>query len=210
MTGRAGDGNLYCTAFVRRNRAVADWEGSPVSVPYLTGMLVGLRALTLADAAQAGAWARGPLAMNATRAEAFLKDAHTDPWNPRRRYLAMVRVEDGEIVGGAAVAGAHARTGQLDVWAAPWLDPAERDRLCADAVRIAVPWLRDENELMTVTLAVPADAAETIRAAEDLGMVHGATLREHVARPGGRVDLLEYQALNPGWTIPAEEEASGA
>jgi len=181
-----------------------------VSVPYLTGKLVGLRALTLADAAHAAAWARGPLPINATRAEAFLKETHTDPWNPRRRYLAMVRVGDGEIVGGAAVSGANGRTGKLDVWAAPWFSPEEGDRLCADAVRVAVPWLRDDNELMTVTFAVPADAAATIRAAEDLGMVLGATFREHVARPGGRVDLLEYQALNSGWTIPVIEEASGA
>jgi hypothetical protein len=28
-------------------------------------------------------------------------------------------------------------------------------------------------------------------------MVHGTRLRQFVARAGGRVDLLEYQALNP-------------
>jgi len=64
-----------------------------------------------------------------------------------------------------------------------------------------VPWLRDEVEQMTVTVSVPADEGATITVLEELGMVRAARLREHLARPGARVDLLVYQALKPGWEV---------
>ena len=76
------------------------------------------------------------------------------------------------------------------------------DEVRVEALRLVVPWLRDEVEMMTVTASIPADELALIAAAEAMGMVRQARLREHVVRPGGRVDLVLYQALNPRREVP--------
>ena len=70
------------------------------------------------------------------------------------------------------------------------------------ALRLLHPWIRDDLELMTFVLPIPADQPETIAAAEALGMVQGVRLREGIARPGHRVDDLFYQALFDAWAMP--------
>jgi hypothetical protein len=54
------------------------------------------------------------------------------------------------------------------------------------------------------TLEIPSDQNVTIAAARELGMPLAVRLREHIARPGHRVDLLLYQAPGPVWTYPEE------
>ena len=82
---------------------------------------------------------------------------------------------------------------------APWLDDADAWR--AEALGLVVPWLRDEGEMMVISVAIDADQPRTLAAATALGMVETARLRERVARPGGRVDEFRYQALNPRWEV---------
>lgn len=173
--------------------------------PYLTGHLAYLRPLLAADAERAVAWFGGPFPINATRAERVLKEAHTDPWGPGQLQLAVVRLSDEEIVGGVIVSGLHGRTAEVAIHIAAAVADDEAEALRADLVRLTIPWLRDECELMTVTLHLPADLAKTIAAAEAVGMIQGACLRQHIARPGGRVDLLVYQALNKGWVVADAE-----
>jgi RimJ/RimL family protein N-acetyltransferase len=93
----------------------------------------------------------------------------------------------------------------VQFFTAPWIDDAGSVR--AEAIALLVPWLRDEREMITTTILVASDDAEGIAACERAGCVQAARLRQHVARPGHRVDLLHYQALNPNWRI---EEAPDA
>ncbi len=93
------------------------------------------------------------------------------------------------------------RRGWVRFHLAPWLPSPEADELRAEALRLCVPWLRDEVELMTVTIPIGADETATLAAAEAVGMIQGARLREHLFRPNGRVDLFYYQALNPRWAV---------
>ncbi len=167
---------------------------------YLTGESVYLRAIIAADKETAGAWYAGPFPINAARAEEWLKEVHTDLWgsNKPRRYV-IARVADDTPVGGVALALRDNRRGFLTFAMAPWLD--EADHLRAEALRLLVPWARDDLELMTLTFAVAADETATIDAAEALGMERTARLRDFVARPDGRVDRFLYQALNAPWRV---------
>lgn len=162
---------------------------------YLTGPTVYLRAMVEDDKHHAAAWFDNPFPVNAARAEAFLKEKlQGDPWDARWHLLAIVRRSDDTVVGSCRIRfeklAAHLRFGM-----APWLDDA--DLLRAEALGLVVPWLRDEHEVLVITLEIAADEQQTLAAAESVGMRPVVRLREAVARPGHRVDLLTYQAVAP-------------
>ncbi len=167
---------------------------------YLRGSRVYLRAMVEADRERGAAWLDETFPVNAGRAEAVLKEEHEEPGRRSERRLAIALDEGGEVVGSARVSSYDGRrTCRLAFEMAPWRDDA--DALRAEALALLVRWLRDESELMVVTVELPADHLASIAAAEALGMVASARLREWFGRPGGRVDCLVYQALNPRWEV---------
>jgi RimJ/RimL family protein N-acetyltransferase len=165
---------------------------------YLTGECVYLRALTNADNEIATAWFDSPFPIDATRAGTWLKETQRDPNASRRLDLVIARLADDGAVGGATLR-TDFRIGTLQFHMAPAL--ADADALRAEALRLLIPWLRDDLELMTVIARIAADEPATIAAAEALGMTPNARFREHVARPGHRVDMLMYQALFAPWQV---------
>lgn len=167
---------------------------------YLTGERVYLRALVAEDQESVATWFAGPFPSNATQGERWLKEVHADAgWGNKPRYLAIVRVEDDAPSGGISLTVRGDRRGLLHFAMAPWL--AEADALRAEALRLLVPWVRDDLELMTLDLYIAADEAVTKAVAEELGLRESARLREFVARPGGRVDRILYQVLNAPWRV---------
>lgn len=171
---------------------------------YLTGERLYIRPLLLEDKDHAAAWFPSPYPINAVRAEEFIHDVHKGA--PSREFhFVIARLDDDAIVGGVKL-GMNSRVGDLAFRMAPWLPDADERR--AEALTIAVRWLRADWELMTVTVELPADQPLTIAAAERAGMFQAVRLRQHVARPGGRVDLFWYQALNPRWVVPADARAA--
>jgi RimJ/RimL family protein N-acetyltransferase len=167
---------------------------------YLTGERVYLRALVADDRGTVATWFAAPFPSNAARGEDWLKEVHSDAWSANKpHYLAIVRIEDDAPIGGVSLAIRGSRRGFLRFVMAPWL--AEADRLRAEALRLIVPWVRDDLELMSFEMPVAADESATRAAAEELGLFEAARLREFVARPGGRVDRLMYQALNAPWRV---------
>jgi RimJ/RimL family protein N-acetyltransferase len=173
-------------------------EGTTVGPVYLTGERLTIRALVKDDAAAAIAWWPGALPTNAPVAETWLKEHHKAAWWPADPlYLAIAEAADGRPVGGVEIEHPQDRIALLRLWIAPSFAPDETDRLQAEALTLLVRWLRDEVEAWVVTVPIPADCPATLAAAEALGMVRSTRLREFVARPGRRVDLLEHQALNP-------------
>jgi len=165
-------------------------------IVYLTGERVYLRPLVLADKDSASAWHPGPFLMGAVQAEKVLKD---DAAGPARR-LALVRSQTDEIVGSVKLTS---NDGFRRCWLTFHMAPStiDSDALRAEALRLIVRWLRDQVEVMVVSVEVAGDEAETIAATRDLGMTLGVRLREFVARAGCRVDRLTYQALNPRWEV---------
>lgn len=167
---------------------------------YLTGETLYLRALTEADKETTGAWYAGPFPINAARAEDWLREAHTDIWRTNKaRHYVIAQVADDAPVGGATLAVRSGRRGLLSFSFPSWRNDA--DALRAEALRIVVPWVRDDLELMVLTLFIAADETATIAAAEALGMERAVRLREFVARPGGRIDQLLYEARNAPWKV---------
>lgn len=177
-------------------------DAAALRATYLTGPTVYLRAPVDGDQEAAAAWLRGPFPINGPRADEVLKEEYRRIWWMRTGVLlVLVRREGDVIVGGARVTSHDEfRRCTVELTLAPW-EP-EADALRAEALRILVAWLRDEIEAMVVSVTVAADQPDTIRAATDLGMVHGVTLREWFARPGGRADGFVYEGLNPHWRVP--------
>lgn len=165
-------------------------------IVYLTGERVYLRPLVLTDKDCASAWHPGPFLMGAAQAENILKDEAAG----RERRLALVRSQTDEIVGSVKLTS---NDGFRRCWVTFHMAPStiDGDTLRAEALRVIVPWLRDQMEVMVVSVEMAADEVETIAAAEALGMVRSVRLREFVARAGHRVDNLIYQALNPRWEV---------
>lgn len=169
---------------------------------YLTGERVYLRAMLLADKEHATAWYNSPFPIDASRAETFLKEEHKAPFS-RTIHLVIVRRDADDIVGGLKIYS-NGRQAQLTFSMAPWLGATEADGLRADALRLVIPWLRDEATMAATDVTIAADQEQTIAAAVELGMQQSVRLREFVARPGHRVDLLFYQALSIPWTFDKE------
>jgi RimJ/RimL family protein N-acetyltransferase len=165
---------------------------------HLTGERLYVRAIVAPDADHAAAWFHETFLMNAPRAKVMLEEMNEGRSRIRARYV-IVRLEGDEIVGGVEIDDPDGRRCLLELSMAPWL--SDPDEVRADALRILVPFLRDETELMVVGVWIAADQPATIAGAEAAGMVLGARLREFVARPGGRVDRLLYEALNPRWEV---------
>ncbi len=175
---------------------------------YLTGDRIYLRPLLSGDAEQATAWFESPFPINTTRAASFLLEVHTQAWGEADPlHLAVVRLDDEVIVGGTMVKGHSGPYGRVRVRSAPWLSAEEAEALRAETLSLVIPWLRDELELMTVTVDIAADEPASLAAATALGMILGVRLREHQVRPGGRVDLLQFQALNPNRRVPEGGDA---
>ena len=165
---------------------------------YLTGEHLYIRAMVAADKECAAAWFDSPFPVNAVRAEAWLKETHVSVDRPSALHYAIVRTADDAVIGGVTLETDY-RIGTLKLRIAPSLPDA--DVLRAAALRILHPWLRDDLELMTFVMHIPADQPETVAAAEALGMTQGVRLRQAIARPDRRVDELIYQALFTPWAV---------
>ncbi len=168
-------------------------------VGYLTGKRIYLRPLEEADQETATAWFNSPFPINATRAKAFLEEEQEDWYSDRFMALIVARIEDDHPIGGMTYRTHDRRVATVRFHMAPSLNDA--DEMRADAIRMVVPWLRDEHELMVVRLGLASDQFESIRAAEDLSMRPSVRLREWVARDGKRVDEIVYEALNRRWEV---------
>lgn len=177
-------------------------EPSSLRAIYLSGPTVYLRAPVEGDKEHAAAWLDETFPTNGPAAEAVLKEEHKTPfWDRPDLRLMIVRQDGDAVVGGIKISwGSEARRCHLEFTMAPW--ERDADSLRADALRIAVRWLRDEWEAMVVGVTLPADQVETVRAAEEMRMRLQGTLREWFLRQGDRVDALIYEALNPGgWVV---------
>jgi RimJ/RimL family protein N-acetyltransferase len=176
---------------------------SRLRATFLSGERIYIRALALEDKDYAAAWFRGPYPVNAAKAEEFLRDEHKSI-EPQEQHLAIVRVDGDAIVGGVQLWTDRRLAFMTFKMAASIRDA---DECQAAALRLLVPWLRDEAELMMIDVPIAADEPLTIAAAEALGMERTATLRQWLARPGGRVDQHHYEALNPAWRVEERRNA---
>lgn len=168
---------------------------------FLTGKHIYLRAMKIEDKEHATAWFNSQLPINAVRAEKFLRDELKKTWGPGRRYYVICRNDDDVIVGGIKAKTHEGRVMDTDIRMAPHLSDDDADFYKAQALEQLVPWMSEENEYMAVNVECRADEPQSIAMAEKLGMELGVQVRGYFARPGHRVDLLIYQALNTNWKV---------
>jgi RimJ/RimL family protein N-acetyltransferase len=162
---------------------------------YLTGEDFYLRAMVLEDKNHAVAWFNSMIPIDASAAEKILKEANEKGWRePDELYLAIVRSSDDEVIGGVTIEDQDRRTAWLSIRSAPGLENG--DRLRARVLELVLPWLRDELEILVIRVHLPEDELEMIEAAKRLQMEPAIRLRQFQARPGHRVDVLGFQALN--------------
>jgi RimJ/RimL family protein N-acetyltransferase len=192
-------------------------EPSSLRAIYLTGPTVYLRALVDGDKERAAAWLEETFPVNAPAAEAALKEENKAPWWSRSGLrLVIVRRDGDEVVGGVRIWwGSEARRCGLEFSMAAWESKADSVR--ADALRLVVPWLRDEMESMVVGVTLASDQTESVLAAREVGMERQGTLREWFGRPGGRADALrlvvpwlrdEMESMVVGVTLAADQTES--
>lgn len=176
-------------------------SASPPVAIYLQDARYGLRAPVPEDAEQAWAWYEGAFPISGEAAREYLVEQESIPWggNPTIR-LVVIDLATNTVVGGALIERQNNRVGKLQIVGGrpePFSDAAQRLR--ASVLRMLVPWMMGELNMMTTVIDVPADETVMIDAARELGLVEAARLRQHIARPSGRVDLLMLELVNRQW-----------
>jgi RimJ/RimL family protein N-acetyltransferase len=169
--------------------------------PFLTGERVYIRAMVEDDKNHGVAWFDSEFPVNAVRAEKFMRDEIKDIWAARRKYFVIVRTDSDNIIGGIKLKSWDFRSADLTIRMAPHLSRDAADGYKADALRLFVPWIRDEHEYMAQAIEIAADENQCLAAAEELDLYFGARFRGYLRRPEGRIDLLVYQALNTKWEV---------
>jgi RimJ/RimL family protein N-acetyltransferase len=169
--------------------------------PFLTGERVYIRAMVEEDKNCGVAWFNSEFPVNAVRAEKFMRDEIKEIWGARRTYYVIVRTDNDEVIGGIKLKSWDMRAADLTIRMAPHLSKDAADGYKADALRLFVPWIRDEHEYMAQTIEIAEDETHCIAAAEEMNLYFGARFRGYLRRPDGRIDLLVYQALNPNWVV---------
>lgn len=187
-------------------------DPAPATATWLRDGAIGLRAPSLDDADHVAAWYEGAFPIAPDTAGELLREQETIPWgaNPTIR-LMIVDLQTQDVVGGALVEHADRRVSEIRITVGGPAPSPERQRISAVVLRLLVPWVMDELDMMTTRIDVPADETILIAAALGLGMREAVRLREHIARPSGRVDLLMLELVNPAWgTYPVEASHADA
>jgi RimJ/RimL family protein N-acetyltransferase len=166
--------------------------------PWLANDRIGLRAPELADVPHADRWFIGDGPADGASVERQLRRRESIPWggNPVLTLVA-IDLRTGHIAGGIMATRSANRVAALQAHVPPG-DP-DRGTILRDILTLAVPWLLYEVGLMTAVLDTPADDSGMVEAALQAGMVEAVRRREHILRPGGRVDLLQLERVNRMW-----------
>ncbi len=179
---------------------VSERDAAPVA-EYLRNDLYGLRAAVPDDAVHVTAWYEGAFPITPEAARELLTGQETVAWgmNPTIR-LMVVDLVTAEVVGGAVVERDDNRVSKIRITVGgAGRDTNDAQHLQADVLRMLVPWVMGELDMMTAVIDIPADETILIDAARELGMIEAVRLREHVLRPAGRVDLLMLELVNRAW-----------
>lgn len=173
-------------------------ETIPEPASWLSNERVGLRAPVRDDVRHAATWFIGEDATDPATAERALRRRESIPWggNPVITLVA-IDLATGRIAGGVMATRSSSGSCTLEVRVVA-SDPA-RAELLRGILRLVVPWLVDEVGVRTLVLGTPADDAAMLAAAGEAGMTEAVRLREHLDRPGGRVDFLQLERVNAGW-----------
>jgi RimJ/RimL family protein N-acetyltransferase len=164
---------------------------------FLTGPELYLRGIDRDDAKVMNAWHPSPYPLPSDLAVEQLEESISkDAVEGTFRYVACRRADDAPV-GSVEFYSEDQRSCWTTVYANPLL--ADADAIQAEIVRIFVPWMLHEREMMVIWLEAPEDDKGVASAAAELGMAIAYRYREAVLRNGAREDRICYEALHPVW-----------
>jgi RimJ/RimL family protein N-acetyltransferase len=179
--------------------------------PYLRDDMITFRPPEESDAEDAFSWHESPIPLTQAKALESLQESETMPWGLASTIrLIAGTLENGQVVGGVRIDRHEQRVESLEVTPSRSLEQETQREIAVRMMNIVVPWLVDEVAVLSILLKIPDDDLHLIEALGLLGFERVATYREHLLRPGGRVDLHLYQLLNPNWILPTETSDTNA
>lgn len=173
---------------------------------FLVGDLVYIRAVDPADAEFGTALAATIFPKSTNWLENWIKEDL--PKAERTGFFVIVRKRDDQPVG-------RLTTHRWDpvTHLGSWIDPLlgeQGEHYLAEAMRLVVPWLVDEQHRPNLRIHLGADKTLVTAALDDLGAREVARFREQFRTWGGRTDGVLYEYLNRQWVErlgdPAEIE----
>jgi RimJ/RimL family protein N-acetyltransferase len=164
---------------------------------FLTGPTLYLRGIERDDAKVSSAWIPSlfpaPADLVLERLEA--EEARDEEW--MRYRLVACRRSDDRPVGSVECESEDQRSCYISIHSDPLL--GEADAIRAEILRLVVPWLLHEREMMVVWLEAPEGDRAVAEAGAGLGMRVAFRLREAVWHDGSRQAVICYEALHPAW-----------
>ncbi|HEV2073348.1 MAG TPA: GNAT family protein [Thermomicrobiales bacterium] len=164
---------------------------------FLVGDEVYLRTFRVGDHKNATSWRNSVFPKSAALVKQWIKEELPKEGKAQRQHLAIVRKEDDTIVGSVLI-----KYDDLACHVVPYVDPLYGNagaRWKAEAIRLLVEWLVDENHRPVVHVTLAANEATVIEAVQAIGMRECARFRECYLIDGKRVDKIQLEYLNKGW-----------
>ena len=162
---------------------------------FLVGDLVYVRAIDPADAEFGTAISATIFPKSTHWMENWVKEEM--PKAERAGFYVIVRKSDDQPVGRLTTHRWEQVT-QLQSWIDPLLGE-QGQRYLAEAMRLVVPWLVDEQHRPNLRILIPSDQTLVAATLEDIGVRQVARFRELFRTWGGRADGLVYEYLNRQW-----------
>ena len=162
---------------------------------FLVGTDIYIRAMEVADAARGQSLTASLFPRSSSRHKSWIKKEM--PKQQHTAYYTIVRKADDVPVGSIRTWRYDPKT-QVTVS----IDPLYGDRGLAwkaEAIRLVVPWLGDEQHRPMLSFKVPSNEQPVIEALEASGVRQAARYREHLLTWGGRTDALVYEYPNLAW-----------
>lgn len=162
---------------------------------FLVGEKIYLRRIEKADAQLTVSWRETLFPLAPERTESWITD---DSHKERRAHYAIVRKSDDRIVG-SLVGERWGIVFHLRGYVDP-LFGAQGLTWKAEAFRLVLPWMVDEQHRISLHVTVAGDEIPVIAALLEAGAREVARTPRLLMREGGeRVDLVRFEYLNPQW-----------
>lgn len=177
-------------------------HGRSVNQTFLVGETIYFRPIELEDAATASTWRRAPFPAPAEVVEKQIKERLEvdDPGELHDRMLLLAcRRADDRVAGSVEIDNEGWRFGEIRPHFDPLATEDAKGALVAESIRILVPWMLDERQLMTVMVEDVGVRPEVEKTVEDLGGRLTARHREANLVDGERIDAVHYQFFNDRW-----------
>ncbi len=171
---------------------------------FLVGEEIYLRRIEKADAQLTVSWRETLFPLAPERTESWIaEDSHKE----RRAYYAIVRKSDDRIVGSLV-----GERWDIANYVHGYVDPLFGEQGLAwkaEAFRLILPWMVDEQHRVSLHVSVAGDEAPVIAALLEAGAREVARSPQLLMRVGGeRVDLVRFEYLNRQWVERIGDPAS--